>query len=668
MKTNSDLNPTIKRKPIAQNSHGRWKPILANLLILAALLGSSVTVAFGQSLPDLFTAEVLPSDTEVGDTEGALMERARAQDQQEPTIRRSRHVKINVRGLKVLKTQGSVGLNLFNDVYLIMETKRVDTRGENQYTIHGGVVGVEISGVTIVVENGVIVGNIHANGHSYQIRSIGGGLQAIQEMDASALPKPSQPMIPESNVSQGKKQGPEDIGPGNDQPPVDDEEPDTVIDVMVVYTPAAFRNLPEGTIKALVHLAIDETNEAYANSQIIQRIRLVHLAQVDYTESQDLGTDLRCLTNYNNAEKCMTDANKNAMQQVNFLRNTYGADLVSLWVNDLDESGKGWGSVSAEYGFSVLSWDQAILAGYWSFAHELGHNMGGHHDRLNALDDEGNQEFGEYDYSFGWQDPSGEWRTILSYDCATSYCPRIPYFSNPAVQYNGVSTGVAIGKPNAADNTKTFNLTMSRVASYRPTKVFAPPPIQTPTPESILTQTTVTFNGKLTGNGATEHWLLIGTAEGTSNITNQYMGTTSSLTVSGLPYTGKIYVRYYSKMLQGWVYQDHTYTMNVVDTPPKLIAPAPGSRLSTTTATFRGEHASGDLQHWLYIGTTKGRSNVFSQNMGTNHSISVSGLPQSGTIYVRYWTRFASGWKFQDHAYSIRNFLWDNDGISNFRN
>ena len=40
--------------------------------------------------------------------------------------------------------------------------------------------------------------------------------------------------------------------------------------------------------------------------------------------------------------------------------------------------------------------------------------------------------------------------------------------------------------------------------------------------------------------------------------------------------------------------------------------------------------------------------------MGTSHSATVSGLPTTGTIYVRYWTRFSSGWKFQDHTYTMR--------------
>ena len=58
------------------------------------------------------------------------------------------------------------------------------------------------------------------------------------------------------------------------------------IDVMVVYTADA-RSDAGGTdaMIAEVYLGLSETNQSYLNSNITQRLSLVHVAEVSYTES-----------------------------------------------------------------------------------------------------------------------------------------------------------------------------------------------------------------------------------------------------------------------------------------------------------------------------------------------------------------------------------------------
>jgi hypothetical protein len=90
--------------------------------------------------------------------------------------------------------------------------------------------------------------------------------------------------------------------------------------------------------------------------------------------------------------------------------------------------------------------------------------------------------------------------------------------------------------------------------------------------------------------------------------------------------------------------------------PPTITTPAPGSTLTSTTVTFTGGHASGDLQHWLFVGTTQGAYDLANRDMGTSHSVTISGLPTSGTIYVAYWTYFADrGWlpTYQQYTMSV---------------
>ena len=79
--------------------------------------------------------------------------------------------------------------------------------------------------------------------------------------------------------------------------------------------------------------------------------------------------------------------------------------------------------------------------GYYSFAHELAHNMGALHDKGTA------DACGSTDYRYGYRDPNGAYRSILSYSCRTDQCDnnsgagpctRSPFFSNPDRQWNGL--------------------------------------------------------------------------------------------------------------------------------------------------------------------------------------------------------------------------------------
>ena len=213
-------------------------------------------------------------------------------------------------------------------------------------------------------------------------------------------------------------------------------------------------------------------------------------------------------------------------------------------------------------------------------------------------------------------------------------------------------------------NELTGDGTTSRTVTLVVTpKIFARA-ISSPTPGATLTSTTATFTGGH-ASGELQHYLYVGTTKGSYQIKRQNLGTAHSATVSNLPMTGTIYVRYWTRFSSGWKSQDQTYTMNVPVVAPKLTAPSPGATLSSTTVTFTGGHASGELQHYLYVGTTKGSYQIKRQNLGTAHSATVSNLPMTGTIYVRYWTRFSSGWKYQDHTYTTPTTIYEDAENSN---
>ena len=222
----------------------------------------------------------------------------------------------------------------------------------------------------------------------------------------------------------------------------------SVVDVLVVYTPAV-RAAAGGTAAINAHIdnAAAVTNTAYADSGVNQRIRVVYRAETAYAESGS-GTALGALRGSGDGQ----------MDEVHALRNTYGADLVALMGVFSDACGVAYlmTSVSATFAssaFSVTAWDCAV--GNRSFAHELGHNMGLHHDPANA----GGQ--GAYSYAYGYQDPDN-FRTVMAYACAGGTCPRVGRFSNPNSTYNGRVTGTA-----NQNNVLALNNTAFWVANFR---------------------------------------------------------------------------------------------------------------------------------------------------------------------------------------------------------
>ena len=102
-------------------------------------------------------------------------------------------------------------------------------------------------------------------------------------------------------------------------------------------------------------------------------------------------------------------------------------------------------------------------------AHEFGHNAGCTHDIGNANNP------GRYSYSYGYQHPTGQFRTVMaySYGCpGPGDCTQIDYFSNPNVTYNGAPTGTA-----SANCAETIQQTWIEMAGYRQWK--PSPPVRT---------------------------------------------------------------------------------------------------------------------------------------------------------------------------------------------
>lgn len=369
----------------------------------------------------------------------------------DPTVIRRRWVGVDLEALDAQRRAPADVLifDFFGEVSLRGVVRRVENKSPSHYRLFGTLIGEALSSFTIVVHDGRVTANVLSPAQgSFQIRRHPGGGHKVREIDESRF----RPCRTDS-TDVGARLAPQTAaavgGCGDDG---------SFIDVLVVYTAAA-RSVVGGTdaMLDLIDLAEAESLQAYLNSNITTtQLRVVSTYEVNYAESGDSQTDRAHLM----------DPSDGVMDEVHPLRDSVAADVVSLWVNTLEVCGRAAFSIASgnypipELAFSVVAWDCAT--GNYTFAHEIGHNQGCRHDRLHD-----NSDDGAFLYSHGYFSPGNTFRTIMGVRDAGSTIPRIQYFSNPAVLYFGVPTGIAEGDSASADNATTILNTAFNVANFR---------------------------------------------------------------------------------------------------------------------------------------------------------------------------------------------------------
>lgn len=354
----------------------------------------------------------------------------------------------------------------------------LEARSETRFSIRGHLEGDPEGYFFLVVQDDVAVGMLMSvvDGAAYRIDYSGAGFHTISRIDPAMYGECGNekrfgqvPAAAGQVAIQVNEVDEDEVDIQNERPPEDDFDPSSLYspdscqspyiayDAMIVYSDDS-RSAAGGTnaILAQVQMAIDVANQAYANSNISIRVRLVYTAEVAYNESGTFDDHLDRLT----------DSGDGILDSVHSTRNSFGADTVSLFVNDSDPqpdgtgtAGLAWCSVDSSSAFSIVNWSAA--AGNFSYPHEIGHNQGCDHDRDNGV-----TGCGEYSYSFGHRffgDSGTQWRTVMAYAPGT----RIPYFSNPNISFDGEPTGVPSNQSESAYNAATINNTDTTFQSYR---------------------------------------------------------------------------------------------------------------------------------------------------------------------------------------------------------
>ncbi len=332
--------------------------------------------------------------------------------------------------------ESSIKIDLFGGEILTANLmERIEAPGG--YVWRGRVAGEDKdSDVLLSVVGESMTGSIRSKDRLFRISSAEDGpVHYIAELDENAFPGCATSAAEEVF-------GAHDHGHGNGAR-------NPIVDVMVVYTKKA-RNAQGGTnaMDSLINLAVTETNGGYNNSDVTQRLNLVHSYEIaNYTENGNFSTELGRLRAKNDGH----------FDEIHPMRDQYGADAVAMIVASSQYCGIAYLMTNPSHGFESSAFSvtaRTCATGYYSFGHELGHNFGSTHDHQNASN-------GAYNYSFGWRTSNSQYRTIMAYSPGS----RIKYFSN----HNKSKNGMPLGQQNYAENWRSLNNTANIVAGWRDT-------------------------------------------------------------------------------------------------------------------------------------------------------------------------------------------------------
>jgi hypothetical protein len=306
-------------------------------------------------------------------------------------------------------------------------------------------------------KGGRISGVFAYKGRIYTIVNVSGDVHAVVESNPTKLPPDHAPATSdkvrehdERSTRRSSADSEEASPSAKEFKPLTDAERKALeakkvtIDLMILYTKkAASHHIRDP--QDVIELAIAQANETFRNSGIGNvQLRLVHSQRVDYQEAG---------SQHFEHLYAMVDG-LDAFKHVRRLRNEKRADIVGLIVDD--PSGCGLSTrvgADAEEAFFVVHNACATLT--VSIAHEVGHILGARHNRST------DKISGPFPYGHGYVNGT-KWRDVMSYHQACNGCPRIPFWSNPRVSYQGEPTGT-----DMEDSARVVLEQAERVAGFR---------------------------------------------------------------------------------------------------------------------------------------------------------------------------------------------------------
>ena len=378
----------------------------------------------GPDQPEFFTVVPAGQETRISDVPGAT---------------RQRNVKLNLDLLRDSSNPGGqvdgLTFSLFNDTVLSGDIQRVEAAYGGGTVVVLGLDQDPHGHAYLSIVDDSMTATFRVDDRLYKVTSTGGAQHTVSQIDETRLPSCDTPAAAHG-AAQGLMGAPMAASTSE------------IIDMLVVYTDDARASYGFAGIHSLINLAVFETNQGYAQSDVNLRVNLVLAREVTFTESGTLATWVGQLRNADGV-----------IDEVLAWRDEYGADAVCM----ITDSGAGFcgraysvltvlspaGEADA---FNVTA--AGCATGNYTFGHELGHSLGCQHDKANT----GGAAI--YPYCYGYRTPSQSYRTIMAYSPGS----RINFWSNPAKR---APNGEVLGVANSEENWRVLNNVVGVASAWR---------------------------------------------------------------------------------------------------------------------------------------------------------------------------------------------------------
>lgn len=507
-------------------------------------------------------------------------------------------------------------LNLFDDASFAMNVERIEDSGFGHRTWAGHIADRPLSTVTLTLrQEGDLVSGLVTDGTTvYEILGLGGGVHRIDELDMTKMP-------PDVDIALAPD--PSEAGEAPTSPALSSPAAVSTVDVFVYYTNALKAEIGQPLVESRIAQYVAETNLAYQRSGVNGTLRLVGFGEIALADPADAESLLNTFR-----------ANPTVLSQ----RDASHADVMALLVNDFAPASCGIGFIgspgNAIAAFSITRSDSSCV---YTFAHEIGHNLGAQHAPEDYTAQNPPAPEPPYPaYARAYKAPNHAFRTVMAYACATPpLCGRVLNFAEPAVFEGGQPTGTP-----AQHNARRLNELFPLVAAYRTATLSAPQNLQ-----ASVNGLGVTLLWQPPASGTpTTYGVVAGTAPGLSNVGQASVGLNTSVSAT-LP-AGVYYVRAYAYNNEtGLSPASNEVSFSLAPAPP----PGPPRNLTFSVAGSTVNLAwlppssgSPPSDYLLEAGTAPGLANLASGIPVAATSLSIPGVP-FGRYFLRVRARSAFG-------------------------